>query len=662
MKQKKHELLLNAWNVVLSFKPKPTYDEVFSLAHLNHPPAQAPAPKTPSTGKSIKTDIGKTPTSVSKQGPSSGTGRGRGRPPNANRVTLPDPAPRPSFVSSEESSSSSDEGPAPQPSQATPSGEGKLNTSSTSKGTSSGQPSTKVPKKDEDNAKLIWFTINQPRHDPQLRDGLALIAGDFTSQLTGFLSRYSHQDYEPSAGEAEATPPVRPVGDFGDLNELLFADVFDNVHDPRITSYTLAFRHFSTRDYFLGKMGRDYSCRGRGPVWSANSCALDAVIVAARLLDIGHLAIDTGRQTWQEWAEGFNDFDQACLRVFREPWDIQTEAESIRRRDAFYHQVIDESKKRGPAASLRNHGHFQASTKVWDLCTSMANQFYFGQFSRSFCTACQEQTRIYPEPDNDDPDIPRGMDQRDIAFDELEPDSDERPDMAQMLIRHFAKRGPLQIHQDCEISVGDEPTVQVRRRIVYAGALPPRLVVKPSLRYRNIPGATNDNITFTYPILPADRNAEKSPWRDTGVDKRTDTYRWLGGIYKHQNHYRVYWQDSEYVISNGDFKVYDGQKFLGAIVGDLPPCAPGSKVPEEWAEGTDILFYERINQSDHTTVMTKAKAIVAKVARAKGRPDAPNLALRPSTQQPQAQPQAQQPQAQQPLVEQTTVPKTTRPP
>ncbi|MCJ1419103.1 hypothetical protein MMC32_005456 [Xylographa parallela] len=478
------------------------------------------------------------------------------------------------------------------------------------------------PPKDGSTQKDVHFTVHDPQYDPQLEDGLELVAGNFHDQLTGLLSRYFHRVPMPSAGEQEEPLPVRDEGDLSDLNALQLADLFDNEHDPCITSYSLAFRNFSTRDYFPGRTDRNYSCRGRGPVWSDNSCALDTVIVAGKLLDIGRIVCDTGPYTWQEYASRADIFGKACLQLFREPWGILTEAESIRRRDQFYHLAIAESSKMGSSSKLAKHGSFQSSVKLWDQCTTMAIQFSYTQFSRNFCLACQQQTRLYPEPDARNRQPPLGTVYGDIMFDELSDHSTERPDMQQMLTRHFGTPSPSRVHQGCTSAADGERTVQTRIRVVDHGGLSPRLVIKPSTNYRNIRGATNDKITFTYLTLEGQAEGH-GPWQQTGLRERTATYRWLGGIYKHNQHYRVYWQDSEYIVSNGNVKVYDGKLFSGAIVGEFPPCKPGFKVPREWSDGTDLLFYEEINEYDRKRVMAEVRTVLTGVLAGFGKSQPP---------------------------------------
>ncbi|MCJ1433735.1 hypothetical protein MMC27_003100 [Xylographa pallens] len=579
-KELKANLLEKALTAVENSNPTPTQAEVLALISQKNPKPQLPAPKSP-LPKVAKAMLNSPQT---PQNPKiSGSQEPSSRPATGQRGRLP----------------------------------------SIGKSTPSGPPKDGSTKRD------VYFTINDPQYDPQLEDGLELVAGNFHDQLAGLLSRYFHRVPMPSTGEQEKPPPVREEGDLSDLNALQLADLFDNEYDPCLTSYTLAFRNFSTRDYFPSRTDRNYSCRGRGPVWSDNSCALDTVIVAGKLLDIGRIVADTGPSTWQGYASQADKFGKACLQVFREPWGILTEDESIRRRDQFYHLAIAESSIMGSSSRLAKHGAFQSSVKLWDQCTGVATQFTYAQYSRNFCISCQQQTRLYPEPDALDTQPPLGMVYRDITFDEIPADSTERLDMQQMLTRHFGTPRPSRVHQGCTVAADGERTVQTRIRIVTRGGLPPRLVVKPSTNYRNIRGATNDKITFTYSTLEGQAEGQ-GPWQQTGLRERTATYRWLGGIYRYGQHYRVYWQDSEYIVSNGNVKVYDGKLFSGAIIGEFPPCEPGFKVPSEWSEGADLLFYEEINKQDRKSVMAEVHTVLMDIIASLG--NSQPLAQPPATQ------------------------------
>ncbi|MCJ1285539.1 hypothetical protein MMC26_004879 [Xylographa opegraphella] len=644
--QRKEELMVIAWHALLSFNPPPHPPDVQMVIGTPHPGPQDRAPRKPAAKKKEKPTVAvpntpknrntpktpktpKNPDTPQNQGSASGTDPYyRGRPSGTGNTPQYRGAAhetdiynrgRPTGVGqanrNRSSSSSSDLSTASGGSQETPSRASRVPTSGTNQGTPLEGPPTKTEPNDFNIVKTALFSINNPIHDPQLEDGLGLIAANFPSQLSGLLSRYFHRDMEASRGEAEELPPLRPISDFAELDELLLADVFDNVHDPCVTSYSVAFRDWDTRDYLPDKGSRSYSCRGRGPIWSRTSCALDAVLVAAKLLDIGRISADTGFQTWQDWAMQHDEFQRACLRIFHEHWNILTRDESIRRRDRFYHEAIAYGREHKTRLGLNFHGALQSSLTTWDLCTKPANQFTFGQFSRTFCPGCEQQTRLFPGPDEQSQDHPTGTEQRDITFDELSEDSNERPDMQEMLQRHFDPLLSHKSHHGCTAPIDVQVrTSTFRRRIVNDMDLPKRLVVKPALHYRDIPGASSDNITFSYTTLAGEQVRRNGPWRQKYIRKRTATYRWLGGIYHYKQHYRVYWQDSAYVISNGNVKVYDGQLFHGAIVGDMPPCEPGFKVPSQWSQGTDVLFYERINDLDRDAVISRAQALVQGLA------------------------------------------------
>ncbi|MCJ1396344.1 hypothetical protein MMC18_009233 [Xylographa bjoerkii] len=648
--QRKAELMALAWTALQNFNPMPLPADVEGLICNAHPAAQRPAPRstagpsgtpgtpglpgipdTPGTpGTPIDVDAepirgsssGHAPSGLSSAG---GTSSGRaptgtssagntpgGPTPSGTSSTGNTPGGRtPSGLSSATTTPNRPPSTGNTPSGRTPSGLSSAGNTPIRPPSTGNTPSGHTPEVRETPTR-VRFTINKRPIDPQQDDGLQITQGHFEDQLAGLLLRYFHRVPAPSIGGREEGPPVRPASDLGNVRRLQLDDAFDNQHDPNITSFRLSFRNFPAGAYLPAEGDRDYPNRGRGPVWRANSCALDTVIVAARLLDIGHIEADTGLLLRDHWVEQLQPFARACVQLFRARWEIFTEAESIRRRDEFFQHAIAESQRMGPASRLRGQGLFQSSIRFWDLCTEMADQFNYRQFSRSFCTSCQRQLRMYPASGGPLP--PVGSLNRDVAFDEVGANLIPRPDMQQMFQRHFGAPNPSRNHQGCTGQAGGQSSVQRGRRIVSPDGLPVRLVVKPSVDYRDIPGATNDRITFTYSTLEGVTtetvDGQQGPWQQGELRQRTATYRWLGGIYEHGAHYRVYWQDSDYVTSNGNVKVYDGRLFSGAILGEFPPHAAGSKVPALWARGADMLFYELINEDNRDDIAGRAQTVL----------------------------------------------------
>lgn len=85
-------------------------------------------------------------------------------------------------------------------------------------------------------------------------------------------------------------------------------------------------------------------------------------------------------------------------------------------------------------------------------------------------------------------------------------------------------------------------------------------------------------------------------WTDTNNAVQTATYRWLGGVYMSNSHYRVYWTDNERgESSNGEIRMYDSMLNFGLIIGGIPPEDARERVPAAWRDvPIPFLVYERI--------------------------------------------------------------------
>lgn len=228
----------------------------------------------------------------------------------------------------------------------------------------------------------------------------------------------------------------------------------------------------------------------------------------------------------------------------------------------------------------------------------MAGQFGYEEKTRYVCTSCGEAGNHAA---------------RHQGFIELpQPEAEQQPSMTDMLLQHFATSDPLtyRAHEGCT-GEGDTAVTMARtERLILDEILPGRLAVKPAPGYRNIRGATDANITFTYTVLHAGQAEDGNPFNGAPVD-RTATYRWLGGIYTMEHHCRVYWQDSDYGSSTREIRIYDGMKACGVIIGGFLPYTPAYRVPPEWASGAEILFYERLNEDNKYQVLEGVQDMIA---------------------------------------------------
>jgi hypothetical protein len=424
-----------------------------------------------------------------------------------------------------------------------------------------------------------------------------LLQRDLIGGFATVITRSFHCPPKLAKGFNPTTAPKRPVEAFADpetLDYLSLEDSFNDTDDPCIVNLKL---HANDRTYRLDPFGRPHAYRGRGPVWNNDSSPFDCCLVAARLLQIGLTHADSGDEPYSVWESSLDTFHQRCLQVFHEQWELSTSEESIRRRDVFYKDAIAQWNHGPPSQrlKLRTVAYNQAPV-FWNLLMSekFAGQFGFNDVIRTVCTVCGDEGYIDP------------MHQRCVELKDL--GTVGEPSMADMLGEFFGPRitipsDPFAVHEGCT----GEGNLEGTAHLVLDETLPVRLAVKPDSRYRNIREATDDNITFAYTVLQQEDDVGS-------LVHRTATYRWLGGIYTYKHHCRLYWQDSDYISSTGELKVYDGLKACGAIIGGFLPYDAEHKVPPRWANGTEILFYERLNEDNKDQVLEGVQEMIASLS------------------------------------------------
>lgn len=115
--------------------------------------------------------------------------------------------------------------------------------------------------------------------------------------------------------------------------------------------------------------------------------------------------------------------------------------------------------------------------------------------------------------------------------------------------------------------------------------LPPRMVI--TLDEHPIVKNHTQDITFDY--------------HDINGRPQKATYRWLGGVYAEDNHFRVFWTDVKRGEANsGEIQAYDGMQNAGLITGGIPPYHADERLPPRFWRGKSIplLFYERVVNPD----------------------------------------------------------------
>ena len=89
----------------------------------------------------------------------------------------------------------------------------------------------------------------------------------------------------------------------------------------------------------------------------------------------------------------------------------------------------------------------------------------------------------------------------------------------------------------------------------------------------------------------------------TAKEDLSVTYRWLGGVYLFEKHYRVYFTDVPYGDQDDYLQIYDGKAAEAAIIGEVLPEELHNRVSSDWAQQTDILIYEKTNVNNLQAVV-----------------------------------------------------------
>ncbi|KAI9764702.1 MAG: hypothetical protein M1840_008094 [Geoglossum simile] len=391
-------------------------------------------------------------------------------------------------------------------------------------------------------------------------------------------------------------PSLEPICSFDTYRESLFDKEGCAVKSltPLQMSWTAG---LGSKCYF-SEIGTEYTNHGRGPAWGgwaasgsipitpdlnpgedvvgvharANSCGVDSLIVAGAFLDVGQTVADRGSASRGGWLGQLTTVQKLYLDAVRTDWNDYTAVGSIKKKKVFYDEV------------LRLQGYpysrFTPAASLWtDLLAGNFHQFTFHTAVQRTCAICGAisvrgrkggQLRLSVN----------------VEFEVMLKNPNFT--LSNYLRYYFDER----VFKDKKIMQEnfhhDKPASKARKVVI--GGMPPRLVITPESRDQAtvpLPEHTKGNISFRY---------EDEAGRDHSI-----VYRWIGGVYMHNGHYRVYWDDSE--SGEGRIKVYDGQHplrdnrmaLLGTIIGGIGPPSSGERVPAPWCEAPSLLFYERVD-------------------------------------------------------------------
>ncbi|KAL2003730.1 hypothetical protein VTN02DRAFT_2495 [Thermoascus thermophilus] len=342
-----------------------------------------------------------------------------------------------------------------------------------------------------------------------------------------------------------------------------------------------AYARLSPSSLTFDPHGYQFSFRGRGPVWRNNSCAIDCVIVAGRLLDAGSTIIDRGEDA-VAWGEQLTVLEKAFLDTLEMNWDVFPARTSSDQRDRFWQVVA----RHMQGAAI---GQSMSVTALWVEATKSFGQFKFSYTEEKTPCSCKgNRTRSSFITASS---VTPPFCQTDVDGVRME-----------TLLRRFFRH---EILTDCRYCY--KKGVAITRRVFHN--LPMRLVVQP--HHEASPRNHTSDISFPY-------------HNETGREQSA-TYRWLGGIYcartvasdedngeQNAHHFRVYWTDAgRGEVDNGEICMYDGMRNLGLIVGNITPFHRDDRVPEPWWKDVAIplLFYERVLNPDENVLNVAQQAV-----------------------------------------------------
>ncbi|KAJ5871218.1 uncharacterized protein N7529_003571 [Penicillium soppii] len=344
------------------------------------------------------------------------------------------------------------------------------------------------------------------------------------------------------------------------------AHSYDDLLDMKIGAFsTTASVRLSPITFEWDPNGAVFPLRGRGPVWSGNSCATDCAIVAGMLLDVGCTKIDRANNRISEFTQN----ECAYIESTNAAWDTFDKSTSTRVRDQFLQFFLN-------GQHHLKMGEPIPPWAVWSQVTKNFAQFRYHHIERVTPCKCQGAQPFI------------NSHQGSCILPGYRKGDDKGVSTGTLIERCFYAQKSF----PCT-NCGDAIGVTGERKI---GQLPLRLVMTfdNKTRLKN----HTQNIKFRY--VDYDNN------------KQVAHYRWLGGIYNNELHARLYWTDSKRGETDGsNIMMYDSELNGGVIVGGVPPFKSDDRVPLEWVNHKSIplLFYERIMDPSRELLATAHNAV-----------------------------------------------------
>lgn len=299
--------------------------------------------------------------------------------------------------------------------------------------------------------------------------------------------------------------------------------------------------------------GYEFPYRGRGPVGTVNSCFIDCVIMLGKLLDAGCTVADRkeGRSS------RYNDIEWAFIEITNMNWEAFDDRVSAELRDTF-HRLLSTTY---PQLMI---GHLCPPWSAWSVCTNHFEQFRYYYTTEKTRCICKGGTIKSSEKHGN-------------FIGSYLADGDANGVKVSTLVE---RSWPARRHYacpDCGAGEGNGGP-SISKKIT---RLPLRLVVLPIMGTKIV--SHTDPLEFSY--------------LDSYGRPCKALYRWLGGIYFHGEHSRVWWTDAERgELDLGDIRMYDGTQVSGTMFGGIPPGDISERVSLAWVQGEcpPMVLYEQV--------------------------------------------------------------------
>ncbi|KAB8069389.1 hypothetical protein BDV29DRAFT_198710 [Aspergillus leporis] len=303
--------------------------------------------------------------------------------------------------------------------------------------------------------------------------------------------------------------------------------------------------------------GDKYPYRGRGPIYRNNSSGIDSMIVVGKLLDAGSTILD---RIDPNWRERFTNVEKAFVEATEVNWDLCSKGDS---RDRFWAVMAAETENVGVGVQ-------SPLLDMWRTSTDNFGQFLFAYQEKTFfceCANADPTNAFYTSTIVQPPRRPE--------------DQKNGVSMQQLVARSFAAEyiSPCGL---CRTTKG----------------------VTCWKKFHSVPMRLAITLDGTVPVKNHTRDVSFDYITDQG-QRGTASYRWLGGIYCKDNHYRVYWADNKRgEVDSGEIRMYDSAMVSGVIIGGIPQAHRDDKVPQAWWKNKPVplIFYERIMNPDDEVI------------------------------------------------------------